>query len=133
MLLYGARRCTRNAPSVCYTSVALPTNTQNVAGTLVDRSLSLDEKPRGSRPGPGTGREPGRPAARVNNMRPRAESDVDGHRFFQHRTILERATARARERRQGRVTDEKPEGKIYIRMIQRLNSDDVIYRMLILS
>ena len=52
-------------------------------GPLVDRSLSLGEKP-----GPGAGRAC--LAAGVNNVRPRAESDVDGHRFFLQRTILER-------------------------------------------
>jgi len=58
-----------------YASDALPTRIQPCRDvrSSVDRSVWTPASP-----------------VWVNNMRPRAESDVDGHRFFLHRTILER-------------------------------------------
>ena len=53
---------------------------------------------------------PGRaPAAGVNNMRPRAESDVNGHRFFRHRTVLERR--RPAERTHTRTATRTSDGR----------------------
>jgi len=100
-------------PRVCAGRPARPLPfplTHNLAGTTsVSQSIGLSVsigRSVGLVPGPGLARQ----SAGVNNMRPRAESDVDGHRFFPAPDDFRTATERARERRHGRVTEEKAEG-----------------------